>query len=103
MRAPTARRGAAPGPLWSWLGSHGLAQWVQKKQGSTARPACISPGCPCGSVFIDGLELVARTLAHVDIVIVWSVIVMVGYVLGAFSDGGILLHREETEVLGRND
>lgn len=56
-----------------------------------------------GAVFIDGLELVARTLAHVDIVIVWSVIVMVGYVLGAFSDGGILLHREETEVLGRND
>lgn len=46
-----------------------------------------------GAVFIDGLELVART----------AVIVMVGYVLGAFSDGGILLHREETEVLGRND
>lgn len=49
MRAPTARRGAAPGPLWSQLNSHGLAQWVQKKQESTARPACISPGCPCGS------------------------------------------------------
>lgn len=107
---------SSPPPQHSRKEAHEGAH--SKKRGSawaTLEPAGLSRACSVGSeeaglyrqaclhltrlslwvraVFVDGLELVART----------AVTVMVGHVSRAYSDGGILLQREETEVLGRND